>query len=212
MTRLAAPPSLPGKKVPKRQAQSAESKRACLLFGVSSSHGNWAAGMRFLGGKTLRRTQSMVDATRHRPTSCSEMGQHGGTILVVEDERFVRDVTCEILESEGYRVLQARNGAEALSVFQSYRKIVKLLLADLMLPGKNGEDLATEMRETSPSLKVLLVSGYPQSMVAKQRSSEPDTFYLPKPFSAVSLTRAVSQALQQGSREDSNCVCGTGQL
>lgn len=82
-----------------------------------------------------------------------------GTILLVEDEAFLREVTCEILESAGYRVLKTRNATEAARAFLQYKTIVKLLLTDVVLPGQNGRDLANELRAVCPSLKIIFISG-----------------------------------------------------
>jgi len=84
-----------------------------------------------------------------------------GTILLVEDEDFLLEVTCEILESAGYRVLKTRNAAEAISMFHRSEAIVRLLLTDVVLPGQNGLDLANELRRTSPDLRTIFISGQP---------------------------------------------------
>ena len=93
--------------------------------------------------------------------SNAELHRGRGTILLVEDESFLREVTCEILESAGYRVLKARTAAEAISAFDEYKTIVRLLLTDVVLPGQNGRDLATDLRNVSPKLKIIFTSGYP---------------------------------------------------
>jgi two-component system cell cycle sensor histidine kinase/response regulator CckA len=82
-----------------------------------------------------------------------------GTILLVEDEQFLREVTCEILESAGYRVLKTRNAVEALSAFKEFKPIVRLLLTDVVLPGQNGRDLATDLRAMCPKLSIIFISG-----------------------------------------------------
>ncbi len=82
-----------------------------------------------------------------------------GTVLLVEDESFLREVTCEILESAGYRVLKTRNAKEAISAFKDYKNIVRLLLTDVVLPGENGRDLANELRGVCPKLKIIFISG-----------------------------------------------------
>jgi two-component system cell cycle sensor histidine kinase/response regulator CckA len=89
----------------------------------------------------------------------TELPRSRGTILLVEDENFLREVTCEILESAGYRVLKTRNAKEAISAFTEYKTIVRLLLTDVVLPGENGRDLANELRSVSPKLKVVFISG-----------------------------------------------------
>jgi two-component system cell cycle sensor histidine kinase/response regulator CckA len=119
-----------------------------------------------------------------------------GTILLVEDERFLRETTCEILESAGYRVLKTRNAAEAMTAFREYKAIVRLLLTDVVLPGQNGRDLANDLRSVCPDLRVIFISGYPENVVTRQGIQEDGMFYLPKPFSLQSLTRKVRQVLQ----------------
>ena len=127
-----------------------------------------------------------------------------GTILLVEDESFLREVTCEILESAGYRVLKARTATEAISVFDECRTIVRLLLTDVVLPGQNGRDLATDLRNVSPKLKIIFTSGYPENVVTRQGLQEDGMSYLPKPFSAQSLTRKVRQVLEQPETTNTN--------
>lgn len=122
---------------------------------------------------------------------------HGhGTILLVEDEAFLREVTCEILEAAGYRVLKARNAAEAISAFGECKTIVRLLLTDVVLPGQNGRDLANNLRAVCPELRILFTSGYPENVVTRNGIQEDGMFYLPKPFSLQSLTRKVTQVLE----------------
>jgi DNA-binding response OmpR family regulator len=125
-----------------------------------------------------------------------------GTILLVEDEAFLREVTCEILESTGYRVLKTRNATEATNAFRQYKAIVKLLLTDVVLPGQNGRDLAHDLRSICPSLRIIFVSGYPENVVTKHGIHEAGMFYLPKPFSLQSLTRKVRQVLEQKETEN----------
>ncbi len=127
-----------------------------------------------------------------------------GTILLVEDESFPREVACEILESAGYRVLKAGTAAEAISAFDEYKTIVRLLLTDVVLPGQNGRDLATDLRYVCPKLRIIFVSGYPENVVTRQGLQEDGMFYLPKPFSAQSLTRKVRQVLEQQDTTNTN--------
>jgi CheY-like chemotaxis protein len=117
-----------------------------------------------------------LDRWEYRPNS----GR--GTILLVEDESFLREMTCEILESAGYRVLKAGAAAEAISTFDEYKTIVRLLLTDVVLPGQNGRDLATDLRCVCPKLRIIFVSGYPENVVTRQGLQEDRMFYLPKPF------------------------------
>jgi CheY-like chemotaxis protein len=130
-----------------------------------------------------------------------ELPQIQGNILVVEDEGFVREVTAEILEAAGYHVVKARTAAEALAVFHECGENVDLLVTDVVLPGRNGCELARELRQRVPQLRTVLISGYPEN--AATRNAEVDgnggrTTYLQKPFSVESLLRSIRAALAAG--------------
>jgi two-component system cell cycle sensor histidine kinase/response regulator CckA len=119
----------------------------------------------------------------------------GISILLVEDERFVRDVAAEILRSEGYRVLKARNAGEAIKVFRRAHETIDLLITDVVLPGKNGCGLSDELEMECPELKTIFISGYPENAVNVNIKSTRVT-YLAKPFSVGSLTAKVREALE----------------
>lgn len=118
------------------------------------------------------------------------------TILLVEDEAFVREITCQVLESAGYMVLQASSAEEALWAFCQHEGPVHLLLTDMVMPGKNGQDLAAELGALSPEMKTILTSGYAEN-VAEEMGRNPRIFFLPKPFSVQSLTRKVRNVLDE---------------
>ena len=82
------------------------------------------------------------------------------TILLVEDEAFVREVECEVLRSQGFSVLPAENAREAMKLFQENSGGVDLLVSDLVMPGENGHQLASQVRAIRPEIAVLLTSGY----------------------------------------------------
>ena len=147
-------------------------------------------------------TEAILDSVSIIADTDSHRGR--GTILLVEDEAFLREVTSEILESAGYRVLKTRNAAEALSVFGECKAIVRLLLTDVVLPGQNGRDLANDLRSVSPKLKIIFTSGYPENVVTRHGIQADGMFYLPKPFSLHSLTRKVRQVLEEQELADTN--------
>ncbi len=137
---------------------------------------------------------------------CSALLDHGRacdavrTILVVEDEAFVREVVGEVLCSAGYRVLKAQNAAEALFVFHRYREKVELLLTDVVLPDRNGCDLASEFALLCHGVPTVFISGYPENAVVRKGFRRREWFYLPKPFSRAALVQKVSEALRVSSR------------
>jgi two-component system, cell cycle sensor histidine kinase and response regulator CckA len=124
-----------------------------------------------------------------------EPGCWGGpeTILLVEDEGFVRKVTAEVLESAGYKLVIARSSAEALGAYRQLSKPVDLLLADVVMPGMSGRDLAAEFKSLCPHTRVLLMSGYagePWCQVSPYGKT-----CLAKPFTVQTLLKRVREIL-----------------
>ncbi len=116
------------------------------------------------------------------------------TILYVEDEAFVREVTCEVLRSAGYRVLSAKNAAEATRMYEKTGCDVELLLSDVVLPGESGLVLAGKLRRANPQLKILLVTGYPEQMGVQDAMHAE---CLAKPFSSEVLLERVRGLLDR---------------
>jgi two-component system cell cycle sensor histidine kinase/response regulator CckA len=129
----------------------------------------------------------------HRTDPAS--GQLPRTILLVEDEAFVREVAYEVLSCAGYRVLKAANATEAVQVFREQAGAVQLLLTDVVLPDRNGCDLALELSTLNGGVKSIFVSGYPENVITKRGLRQPGWFYLPKPFSVASLMQKIKEAL-----------------
>ena len=106
------------------------------------------------------------------------------TILIVEDDDFVRRATCELLSNSGHHVLEARNAAtaRALVAFDSQR--IDLLVCDALLPDGSGIELCRRFQVEEPELRVILTSGYPLASFS-------DGFFLNKPYSGNSLLEAI---------------------
>jgi CheY-like chemotaxis protein len=126
------------------------------------------------------------------PAHEAEIPRGTENILFAEDEAFVRGVASEVLHRAGYRVWTASCPADALRTYDRLAGEVDLLIADVVLPGKSGRALANELRECSPNLAVLLISGYALGADEARRWGDE---YLPKPFSAESLLAKVRQVL-----------------
>lgn len=122
---------------------------------------------------------------------------HSGMILVVEDETFVCDVTCDLLRNSGYRVLRAETAADALKLFSHHGEDIDLLLCDAVLPDENGMSLAHSLRQRSPRLKLIFASGYPRSELDEQIESEPGAQFLTKPFSSAALLSKIRMLLDE---------------
>ena len=118
------------------------------------------------------------------------------TIFLVEDEVFVRTATAEVLESAGYRVMIAGCPAEALETYRRCSWQVDLLLADIVMPGKDGRELASALENFYPRARVLLMSGYAEQL-ARCESSACGRQFLAKPFSIPMLLRSVRDVLDK---------------
>jgi CheY-like chemotaxis protein len=121
----------------------------------------------------------------------------GETVLVVEDQEAVRELTKTVLETSGYHVLEATNGVEALAVVERHPDEIHLLLTDVILPGMNGMDLSRRLRALRPKLKVLFTSGYPADVIARRGVVERDVAYIAKPVSPDSLVAKVRDVLAE---------------
>ena len=117
-------------------------------------------------------------------------------ILLVEDEELVRRVTAEVLESAGYGVWRARHSVEAMEICRGKSVTLNLLLTDIVLPGKDGRDLANEFELLHPRGKVLFMSGYAEQLARSQSPGEKRA-YLAKPFSSLTLLTKVAQVLME---------------
>jgi DNA-binding NtrC family response regulator len=115
------------------------------------------------------------------------------TILLVEDEPFVRDATGSILERAGFTVLSSADAQQATHLYQTCPQGGDLLMTDVVLPGKTGQQLGQDLRQHSSELAVLLTSGYsgPEYEV---ESPELRTYFLPKPYSRQSLLEKILQS------------------
>ena len=116
-------------------------------------------------------------------------GRSGETILVVEDNDQVRRLTCRILRSNGYRVLEATDGERALALAAD--REIDLLLSDVVMPGMGGVELAERLRTERPGLRVLHMSGYTSLPEAAAAAAE----LIEKPFTAEELLARVRALL-----------------
>ncbi len=118
-----------------------------------------------------------------------------GTVLLVDDDATIRMVVAGILEANGYRVLLALSGDEALEIWKVYSSEIDLLFTDLQMPGMSGLELAQELTRMRPDLKVLYTSGSGIPVVEAMLRSTRAGKLLPKPYRMRDLTKAVESAL-----------------
>jgi two-component system, cell cycle sensor histidine kinase and response regulator CckA len=133
-----------------------------------------------------------------RPAPAEKFVQRGcETILLVEDYRAVRELEREFLLLNGYRVLEAADGADAIRVAAEFRGPIDLLITDVVMPRMGGTKLAERLRDARPNVRVLFVSGYVESMT-DDGATDLSTSFLPKPFSLKTLARRIREVIQVG--------------
>lgn len=124
------------------------------------------------------------------------------TILLVEDEECVRNVTREVLESDGYRVLEAEDAIDGIRLCELHRGSVDLVLTDVVMPGMNGREMAKRLVDRHPQVKVVFMSGYTDNPVLRNAFADYNTVYLQKPFTVQVLRSKVREVLQSRTAPD----------
>jgi two-component system cell cycle sensor histidine kinase/response regulator CckA len=117
-----------------------------------------------------------------------------GRVLLVEDEDVVRSFAVRALTRQGYEVLEASDGQEALDIVAAHNGEIDIVVTDVVMPEMDGPTMFRELRKTNPSIKVIFVSGYPNEAFRETLGSE-DVAFLPKPFSLPQLAEKVKTEL-----------------
>jgi len=133
--------------------------------------------------------------------NASETPRGTETVLLAEDEQDVRDVAREFLESGGYTVLEACNGADALRVAGSYTSAIDLLVTDMVMPGMTGQELAGRLQQKHAGIRVIYMSGYSEHAAAEAAQGDSSLRLLSKPFSRTAILRLVRQTLNEAVRQ-----------
>jgi two-component system cell cycle sensor histidine kinase/response regulator CckA len=150
-------------------------------------------------GATFKIYLPRVDAPAEpmRPAEAATRARHLGTetILLVEDEQLVRTLVHKVLGQQGYTVLEAPAGEEALAVAAAYAGEIHLLVTDVVMPGVGGRELAHRLAQDRPRTRVLYLSGYSDDAIGRHGMLDPGTFFLQKPFTPAVLVRKVREVL-----------------
>jgi CheY-like chemotaxis protein len=120
-------------------------------------------------------------------------------LLLAEDEAAVRQSIREFLSLNGYIVLEARNGIEALALARAYDGPIHLIISDVVMPQMSGAELAEKLISDRPDLKVLFVSGYAETTILRHGAIDVTTRFLQKPFSLKVLARKIREVLDEKS-------------
>jgi two-component system sensor histidine kinase EvgS len=129
------------------------------------------------------------------PTAAHPRG-NGQIILIVEDDESILNLAKKIIEMQGYRVLTAASPNEALAIVSSFEEKITLLLTDVIMPGMNGRDLATQISALKPDIKCLFMSGYTAEVIAHRGVVDEGINFISKPFSMHGLARKIAEVIE----------------
>lgn len=171
-------------------------------YGIIKQHNGYIAVTSEIGtGSTFSiylPTDSQVvqsaDQELDKPAAASDWNAvEGKTVLVVEDNEMVRNMTQELLENSGYQVILAESPSIALQLAADNNHRIDLLVSDVIMPEMNGYDMYNRLTELRPGLPVLFISGYMRDIILKNDSSEEEFDFLQKPFTAEQLIERVNR-------------------
>ena len=169
-----------------------------MVYGFAQQSGGAAEVSSVLGEGTtvsifLPITDLAPDAVR-ATADVLHRGQ-GETVLVVEDDEALLDLTSSMIEDLGYAVLKAANGMDALEVDEDFENPIDLMLSDVVMPAMDGFELAAIIRQRRPDMKIMFMSGYPRSMDSDRDESVDKAQMLQKPIKEIALARFIRQEL-----------------
>jgi two-component system, cell cycle sensor histidine kinase and response regulator CckA len=169
------------------------------VYGIVKQSGGYISVYSEPGiGTTFKVYLPRIDAAAENTGAAS--GEHRiqkgtETILLVEDEDGVRTLVGQLLEKQGYRVLQTRHGGEALLACEKHNGRIHLLLTDVVLSQMSGRELAERLAGLRPEMKVLFMSGYSEEAIVQHGVLNTGTAFLQKPFTAEALSAKVREVL-----------------
>jgi two-component system cell cycle sensor histidine kinase/response regulator CckA len=169
------------------------------VYGIVKQSGGyiWVSSERGKGATFKIYLPSVDDAVSAPKNSEAPACEPGGaeSILLVEDENAVRALLRRILRSKGYRVLEAKNGDEALAICQSHRERIDLVLTDIVMPQMSGQDLAHRASKLHPEAKLLYMTGYAGNKIGSAELLDMGAQFIQKPFSADALGQKIRSVL-----------------
>jgi two-component system NtrC family sensor kinase len=169
------------------------------VYGIVKQHeGYITVRSQLFKGTTFDIYLPLVEATVQQPAVTSAALQGGSeTILVLEDDRDVRNMITKILSNQGYDTLEAANGDDAIRVFEEHKEKIKLVILDVVMPGKNGREVFDEITRIEPRAKAIFMSGYTGDIVIDKGIQKEDVEFLQKPLSVAKLLAKVREVLDR---------------
>jgi two-component system, cell cycle sensor histidine kinase and response regulator CckA len=168
-------------------------------YGIVKQHNGYiAVASKLFEGTTFDIYLPLIETPSRIKAPAREEAKGGTeTILIVEDDRDVRNMLTKILESQGYTTIEAIDGDDAIGVFTTHREEIDLIILDVVMPGRNGKETLDEITRVDPLAKAIFVSGYTGDVVIGKGIQSDNVDFLQKPLSISALLAKVREVLDR---------------
>jgi len=172
-----------------------------MVYGIVKSHGGYITCHSELNvGTTFTIylpviTAGNAPAERDEAETITQLPRGQGTILLVDDEETLRQVGKEFLEIQGYTVITAATGEEALELYEKRQGLVDLVILDLVMPGMGGRACLKKILQVNPKQKIIIISGFSADAQAREVIEDGASGFLSKPYDLSGLLEVISQTL-----------------
>ncbi len=171
-----------------------------MVYGIIKQHnGNIDVHSEVGKGTTFRIYLPLTQTKRgeiSKPVQALPGGK-GETIIVAEDELQVREIIMSFLQKNGYKIIEAENGEEAIRKFKKNRGVVSLILLDVIMPVKNGREAYEEIKGIEPGVKTIFMSGYTDDIISRKGILEEGFDFISKPINPDTLMRKIRDVLDR---------------
>ncbi|MCK9419763.1 MAG: PAS domain S-box protein [Nitrospirae bacterium] len=172
-----------------------------IIYGIIKQHNGFIRVSSELGkGTTFTIYLSLIKTTARSAAPSELAAQYMGgteTILLVEDDVTLKNLSKKILEESGYTVIEAEDGQDAIDKFRTHWNRIDLLLTDIIMPKKNGREVYEEAKRIAPRIKTLFISGYPSEIIRNKGLLEDGLIFVCKPFTPQELLQTVRTVLDK---------------
>ncbi len=172
-----------------------------VVLGLVQAHRGFVTAETSLGKGSIFRI--FLPLSSHKIVNREARGEQtspveeSGTVLVVDDDRTVLEITAAMLSKMGFSVLKASDGVEAVEEFRQHKDSIRFVLSDVAMPRMNGWETLVALRRISPDIPVILASGYSEEQVMQGATPERPQAFLEKPFGVETLRKTIHQTLRE---------------